>query len=300
MKSITGFFIGSISTVVVLICVFASMRSEESLWEEADVAFHQQSYAHAEQLYRKLVIESGKPQDPSPEFMRRKSLWLLRLARIYNFYLYRPVESLRYYEQLAHFAKKSPELEHLARVALLSSLELRLHRLADPNGAENIGEQMMEEYPTAKETRQAVTWLMGMHLYNQDFHNTRELARYIQNHWTNTEADFMAQLTFANTYLMEGKAKKAIDLYTDIAKHHSSPRHQALVAFELGQCYQAMGNSAKALEYFYSARPHHPNITTVENQIQHVRARIALSAPTNKIMNARLAPPPQKPKKNTR
>src|SRR5690606_27203546 len=58
---------------------------------------------------------------------------------------------------------------------------------------------------------------------------------------------------------------------------------KALVLFELGNCYQELGQGDRALAYLYNSLSDHPNPMLVQKKIQRIRRRLVRTAPAASI-----------------
>ena len=90
----------------------------------------------------------------------------------------------------------------------------------------------------------------------------------------------------ADSYYLQKRYTEAIATYERLLDVKPDANLTALVLFEMGNCYQELGDGERALNYYYASLPQHPNPALVQRKIQRVRTRLYHLTPSDSILNS--------------
>ncbi|RYF11371.1 MAG: tetratricopeptide repeat protein, partial [Deltaproteobacteria bacterium] len=179
--------------------------------------------------------------------------------------------------------------------ALIAVAELHAHKLGNLPSAIGAYQRVVSEFAERPEARRAQLDIVSHYFAQKNFNQARLEAEALMRRWPASNEAAQARFELADALFGQRRYTEAVAEYESLSRETHDPSLQALVAYELGNCYQELGQTDRALGHYYSALAQHPNPLLVQGKIARVRARLHRLAPARRIMNARAAAGPARP-----
>ena len=268
--------------LVVALGLGACRSDVQSGMQSANDLLYRQKYVDAERLYRKLLkrLDSSKELTDAEDAQRLQVLD--RLGKINALYLRDYTQAIADYEGLIrHYPKAEQSLSALATVA-----DLYHYKIANLQQGIDAYQRLVSDFPTRPEARHAQLETVAAYFKLKNYDQARTEAATLLKRWADSPEAMQAEFEVADTYYVQKRYTEAIATYELLLQRKPEANLTALVLFELGNCYQELGDGERALTYFYASLPAHPNPGLVQRKIARVRSRLHHTAPQSSIMNA--------------
>ena len=268
--------------LIVALAMGACRSDVQSGMQSANDLLYRQKYVDAERLYRKLLKRLDVPKELTEAEDSQRLQVLDRLGKINALYLRDYAQAIADYESLIrHYPKAEQSLSALATVA-----DLYHYKIANLQQGIDAYQRLVTDFPTRPEARHAQLETVAAYFKLKNYDQARTEAAALLKRWADSPEAMQAEFEVADTYYVQKRYTEAIATYELLLQRKPEANLTALVLFELGNCYQELGDGERALTYFYACLPAHPNPALVQRKIARVRSRLHHTAPQDSIMNA--------------
>lgn len=231
-------------------------------------------YEEAESLY--LAIASELKSSPQPDAFRIQARALYQAAQIEHLYLNQPRRAVaRFHEAL----KIDPEAP-FAFDAQREIVTIYQERLMDYRAAAEEIERLVSAFPLREDIVEYQYRGAQCYFLLRDFNQARVEAKVLLQKKDQGAIAALARLLIANSFSIEGRYPEAVEAYQALIDSNPDPELRARAQFELGLCYQELGDIPKAEKAMLEALKKHPRPDLVQAQLSNLRERFAeLDAP---------------------
>jgi tetratricopeptide (TPR) repeat protein len=231
-------------------------------------------YEEAESLY--LAIASELKSSPQPDAVRMQARALYQAAQIEHLYLNQPRRAVaRFHEAL----KIDPEAP-FAFDAQREIVTIYQERLMDYRAAVEEIERLVSVFPLREDIVEYQYRGAQCYFLLRDFNQARVEAKVLLQKKDHGAIAALARLLIANSFSVEGRYPEAIEAYRELLDSNPDPELRARAQFELGLCYQELGDIPKAEKALLEALKKHPRPDLVQAQLSNLRERFSeLDAP---------------------
>jgi tetratricopeptide (TPR) repeat protein len=247
---------------ILLVIMVSCSTPKSSALQQADTLFSQERYVEAEALYRQQF-----------SLLENKStgiVLLQRLALLNSVYLHHPEQAASDYTLIA-------KLKPLSTEAFAAKKELgRLYKneLHKPDAAVKIYHTILDEFAHRPEIREIHLTMVQTLVEMGDFEQAHTEAVAMLQRWPLAPEVLQAGFYGAQALYLQNRSEEAVQMYRDLLSRHPEPTLQASIQFEMGNCYQELGELQKALEYYQASLADHSNPRIVQNKITHTTSRL--------------------------
>ncbi len=217
-----------------------------------------------------LLLARQMERSERPDAKRWQAKALMQVGRIDHLYLDQPHRALA---RLREALKVDPSAP-FAFEARHEIAAIFYDRLMDYRSAALEYERLVHEYPAEKGIDGFQYRVAQSYFLVRDFDQARTEARMLIEKWPGGRYAPEALLLIANSYYLQGRFAEAVDAHRKLLDMGPDVPIRARSLFELGMCYQDLGDKAKAEESFLAALKDHPRPDLVQLQLTALRERI--------------------------
>ena len=264
-----GGLAGGLAGLIGVFGVIACMQ--EGLKDRFSKGFdllYENRYEDAENHFLVIAREMGRSREPEATLLQAKALY--HVGRIDHLYLDQPRRAVG---RLREALKLAPE----APFAFAARLEIGLifqNRLMDYRTAALEFERLVSEFPDRKDIDHYQYRVAQSYFLLREFDQARTEARLLLQKWPKGEFTDEARLLIANAFYFEGRLQEAASAHKELLDSKPKTAIRAHSLFELGMCYQDLGDRIKAEKVFLDALKEHPRPDLVQMQLSQLRTRI--------------------------
>jgi len=229
---------------------------------------YENHYEDAESHFLLLARQMERSNQPGAHRWQAKAL--MQAGLIDHLYLDQPRRALA---RLREALKVDPEAP-FAFEARREIAGIFYDRLMDYRSAAQEYERLVHEYPQEKGIDGFQYRVAQSYFLVRDFDQARTEARMLLEKWPDARYAPEALLLIANSYYLENRFAEAIEAHRKLLDMGPDVPIRARSLFELGMCYQDLGDKAKAEESFLAALKDHPRPDLVQMQLKALRERI--------------------------
>lgn len=240
-----------------------------------------------------LLLARQMERSDRPDRARWQAKALVQAGRIDHLYLDQPRRALA---RLREALKVDPQ----APFAFETRREIAgifYDRLMDYRTAALEYERLVHEYPNEKGIDGFQYRVAQSYFLVRDFDQARTEARMLLEKWSEGRYASEALLLIANSYYLENRFAEAVKAHRKLLDLGPDVPVRARSLFELGMCYQDLGDKAKAEESFLAALKDHPRPDLVQMQLSALRERIEEEDAGKPLSYATASKDPATPKK---
>ena len=251
---------------------------EEAIHKANDFLY-QKDYIKAERLYRSIAIKLGKGELAHERQHKQRLFVLEQLGKTNALYRHDYKQAINDLQQLIKLYPHSQE----AMAARVSIADITQHKLGEIEGAIDEYQIIVLDFPNHDEARRAQLQIINAYFQLQNYKQARMEAQVLEKRWPQSSEATKARFQIANSFYIQGRYTEAIASYEEILQGPLTLTLRSIILFELGNCYQDMGESQRSLAYLYESLTEHPNPLLVQRKIKRARRRLRSTRPAGFI-----------------
>ncbi len=225
-------------------------------------------YEDAESHFLMFAREMARSDNPDAKHWQAKALF--QIGRIDHLYLDQPHRAV---SQLRKALKLYPKAA-FAFDARKEIADIFYDRLMDYRTSAMEYERLVHDFSEHKGIDTYQYRVAQSYFLVRDFDQARTEARLLLSKWPDSRSAQEARLLIANSYYLQNRLSDAIKAHRDLLDSNPDIPIRARSLFELGICYQDLGEKQKAEEAFIAALKDHPRPDLVQMQLAALRERI--------------------------
>lgn len=240
----------------------------EVRFEQGLELLYQNRHEDAESHFLSIARDMDRSERPDAAAWRAKALF--QVGRIDHLYLDQPRRAVG---RLREALKVDPDAPFAfeARSEVASIFQ---DRLMDYRTAALEFERLVHEYPDRQGIDGFQYRVAQSYFLVRDFDQSRTEARMLLSKWPNGKYASEARLLIANSYYLENRLDEAVKAHRELLDTGPDIPIRARSLFELGVCYQDLGDKDRAEDAYLSALKDHPRPDLVQMQLAALRSRI--------------------------
>lgn len=260
-----------LSILMVLFCLLGAGCFRDEVEDRyaagLELLFHNH-HEDAESHFLLLARQMERSNLPDASHWQARAL--VQAGRIDHLYLDQPRRALaRFREALKVDPQATFAFEVRREIA-----GIFYDRLMDYRTAALEYERLVHEYPEEAGIDGFQYRVAQSYFLVRDFDQARTEARMLFEKWPEGRYAPEALLLIANSYYLENRFAEAVEAHRRLLELGPDVPIRARSLFELGVCYQDLGDKAKAEESFLAALKDHPRPDLVQMQLSALRERI--------------------------
>lgn len=229
---------------------------------------YENQYEDAESHFLMFAREMARSDDPEAKHWQAKALF--QIGRIDHLYLDQPHRAI---SQLRKALKLYPQAP-FAFDARREIADILYDRIMDYRTSAMEYERLVHDFSSHEGIDAFQYRVAQSYFLVRDFDQARTEARLLLTKWPDARFAQEARLLIANSYYLQNRFTDAIKAHRELLDSNPDVPIRARSLFELGICYQDLGEKQKAEEAFIAALKDHPRPDLVQMQLAALRERI--------------------------
>jgi hypothetical protein len=217
-----------------------------------------------------LALSRDMDRSSAPDAAAWRSKALFQAGRIDHLYLNQPRRAV---SRLREAIKAHPEAPH-AFEARQEIGDIFHDRLQDYRSAALEYERLVSEFPESEATPGFHYRIAQCYFLLGEHDQARSEARLLLSKHADSKFQAEARLLIANSYYVEGKVAEAAQAHQELLAAAPEASIRARSQFELGLCFQDLGDLPAAERSFLAALKDHTRPDIVQQQLTVLRQRM--------------------------
>jgi tetratricopeptide (TPR) repeat protein len=229
---------------------------------------YENRYEDAENHFLVIAREMARSAEPEATLAQARALY--HVGRIDHLYLDQPHRAVGRLREALKLAPDAPfAFDARQEIGLIFQ-----NRLMDYRTAALEFERLVSEFPDRKGIELYQYRVAQCYFLLREFDQARTEARLLLQKWPKGEFTDEARLLIANSYYFEGRLQEAATAHKELLETNPETAIRARSLFELGMCYQDLGDRIQAEKVYLEALKDHPRPDLVQMQLSQLRTRI--------------------------
>jgi tetratricopeptide (TPR) repeat protein len=244
----------------------------ESVQERYDVGvdlLYEGRYQDAESHFLVLARELSRSADEASRVWRARALY--QAGRVEHLYLDQPRRAVaRLREALKLTPHATFSFDARREIALIFHDKLKDYRSAALEF-----ERLVQAFPDREGIEKYQYRIAQSYFVLREFSQSRTEARLLLEKHPDSPLWAETKLLVANSFYVEGRFQESADAHKQLLSKHPGEEIESRSLFELGMCYQELGNYKKAEQNLLLALKIHPRPDIVQLQLASLKDRQA-------------------------